>query len=1152
MKVAEAHKSSTANNTIQAKYQPFFKKEGQGNFFSKSKEATNSFFNPTTIQPKLTIGQPNDKFEVEADAMADKVVQRLNDPSASAGYSRTNDVSVVQPKCATCEQEEKLQKKEEEEIPKNNLEIQRKPIFESNADQSDIDVQTKPLIPFIQTKCAACEQEEKIQKKEDISDQEEEIQTKSDTTEGSSGSDLQSRLNSSRGGGSQLPSGIQSSMGSAFGADFSSIRIHTGRESIQMNKDLGAQAFTYGSDIHFNEGKYNTNSSSGQHLLAHELTHTIQQGKVGPSPKLMNKVIQKKPIGEEVQDKLRGTNTTLTTEAPIPGAAPRGRLSPVAPIGFDVMGYADLFESNGNIPGIRGIPHNDVLTDEHAGKTKYIYNDIRSTDLDKAKGPKNPTPTLNGYARFAVDSQGNSTRIGGSGSISGNFSSPVRIGEIKGKDTLLDNPLMAPSQLNHYRKGLRRFSSSARRDFGNQIQTPSVTALTGLSIPEGLNYDEFNREYDKENAGFIKRGRKRVWLAEVGDSGVYLWARLPHPYRISPAVLTQERQAITQLREQVLESFNRIRQNRPNGNLNRKEEPGKKENHHTPQVNQQSKERTNESTISRHNPSNKVLQKNTDWPAKRRNFNRSLGNWKRTHGNVFLRNDEVEKYLEEKVEFDRKLNKREGATGRFNEATKDYKKIEFWAGPKGLIIGNLRILLGEKFDLLAEKIEGLKERTRNVKTKAKGLKSSGFSKGWMARIVKLLLKGFGVAFEQFLEYSFSVFAGCISAVIEKFEEEMRQQIVEGLVDEELEAKLNELKAELEELITSLEEKYEEQLQAYEQILEQMKDAAFYTSIIATAVNLIRVGVQVVSCFTPPALGCLWGLVANLGIEVALNLVVGTEWFEEEFMKPLVGDLMEDFMKDSLLEFLNGIFEMVGLEDYVEGVAACTPSEGGIHSSRLYNPGHGIIIPPDMYQARATAWEARNRSVLISEIVTASGGTASQEDIDRFIEHVQDQEMSSEDFARIVGESKTSEDSFDFGTITEQIPGLENSESGEGESVRVIDGETSPMTGGVGSGRAGTITVRSASLQHVKGSTAVLNLTCVSNDGENVIITNVRTKVLNRYYFDSNSGSRVSNRGAADHMQIIYQITKQSGYTVPFSDSTGVLPFEKNIRGYVEF
>ena len=62
---------------------------------------------------------------------------------------------------------------------------------------------------------------------------------------------------------------------------------HTNSSAIQMSKELGAHAFTHGSDIYFNSGKYDSQSREGQHLLAHELTHTVQQGNSEVSPQIM-------------------------------------------------------------------------------------------------------------------------------------------------------------------------------------------------------------------------------------------------------------------------------------------------------------------------------------------------------------------------------------------------------------------------------------------------------------------------------------------------------------------------------------------------------------------------------------------------------------------------------------------------------------------------------------------------------------------------------------------------------------------------------------------------------------------------------------------------------------------------------------------------
>ncbi len=89
---------------------------------------------------------------------------------------------------------------------------------------------------------------------------------------------LEQELRSRRGGGQPLPPATRQGMGQAFGADFSSVRIHTDPGAVEMNRRLGAQAFTFGADIYFNAGKYDPGSSAGQHLLAHELTHTLQQG----------------------------------------------------------------------------------------------------------------------------------------------------------------------------------------------------------------------------------------------------------------------------------------------------------------------------------------------------------------------------------------------------------------------------------------------------------------------------------------------------------------------------------------------------------------------------------------------------------------------------------------------------------------------------------------------------------------------------------------------------------------------------------------------------------------------------------------------------------------------------------------------------------
>lgn len=232
----------------------------------KQSTGNDMFFKPT-VQRKLKVGKAGDAFEVEADAVADKVV---NSTDASQMVQKTAGTeeevqqksladSVIQKE--TLKEDEPVQKMEEEE-----------PVQQMEEEEA---VQTKEE-PIQQMK-----EEESVQNMEDEEsvqqlEEEETVQTKPTTNSGANPS-LGSRLKQSKGTGNKMDAKTRREMETRFGANFGSIRIHTDANAIQMSKELGAQAFTHGKDIYFNEGKYNPNSKEGQHLLAHELTHTIQQ-----------------------------------------------------------------------------------------------------------------------------------------------------------------------------------------------------------------------------------------------------------------------------------------------------------------------------------------------------------------------------------------------------------------------------------------------------------------------------------------------------------------------------------------------------------------------------------------------------------------------------------------------------------------------------------------------------------------------------------------------------------------------------------------------------------------------------------------------------------------------------------------------------------
>jgi hypothetical protein len=99
--------------------------------------------------------------------------------------------------------------------------------------------------------------------------------------------DTESILNSQLGRGRALDGASRATLEPHFGADFSSVRVHDDGVSQDLNRRMSAQAFTLGSDIFFSGTAPDTSSAAGQSLLAHELTHVVQQGgaarrRIGP------------------------------------------------------------------------------------------------------------------------------------------------------------------------------------------------------------------------------------------------------------------------------------------------------------------------------------------------------------------------------------------------------------------------------------------------------------------------------------------------------------------------------------------------------------------------------------------------------------------------------------------------------------------------------------------------------------------------------------------------------------------------------------------------------------------------------------------------------------------------------------------------------
>ncbi len=246
-------------------------------FFPDRKAAQSGPSQDGFFQTKLKMGTPGDKFEQEADRVADAVVNRTDVHTGQEAVRRQSDderdTARAQPEeeeavQAQEQDEEGLQAQEEEEQLQAQEEEEELQAQEEEEEAVQAQEEEEEAVQ------AQDEEEEAVQSQQE---DEESVQAKS-KGQGSAQS-IEARLKQRSGRGQPLPPKTRKEMEAAFKSDFSAVRVHTDTEAAEMSDSLGAQAFTHGNDIYFNEGRFNPDSSKGKHLLAHELTHTKQQNK---------------------------------------------------------------------------------------------------------------------------------------------------------------------------------------------------------------------------------------------------------------------------------------------------------------------------------------------------------------------------------------------------------------------------------------------------------------------------------------------------------------------------------------------------------------------------------------------------------------------------------------------------------------------------------------------------------------------------------------------------------------------------------------------------------------------------------------------------------------------------------------------------------
>jgi len=216
------------------------------------------------FQEKLTVNKPGDKYEQEADAVADQVMRMRDGDTPVVQRMPLSAVSHLQRECKSCEEETG-------EAPQY----------------------------MVQRKCAGCEQEDIQRTTTETSEELEEpgVQRKSSVEAENEAPDVSRLQGWSRNGidvsgrtappivdsvlksgqGRPLESGVRGYMESRMGLDFSGVRIHVGQRAAESAASIQAKAYTSGQSVVFGAGQYKPETESGKRLLAHELAHVGQQ-----------------------------------------------------------------------------------------------------------------------------------------------------------------------------------------------------------------------------------------------------------------------------------------------------------------------------------------------------------------------------------------------------------------------------------------------------------------------------------------------------------------------------------------------------------------------------------------------------------------------------------------------------------------------------------------------------------------------------------------------------------------------------------------------------------------------------------------------------------------------------------------------------------
>ena len=838
-------------------------------------------------------------------------------------------------------------------------------------------------------------------------------------------------------GGTPLPDGVRAFYERQFGRDFSAVRLHVGAESSHRNDALSAHAFTFGNHVWLGNDHA---ADAPTYVLAHELAHVVQQtrpaelpqtgsgsepeARVSPEPLSAPEpgLIQRFLAYWEPED-YNGTKThnlllpaiakisKIFTEGPVPNANKEG-----ASIDFNnpKRGFVNFYGAS-NTVGLHFNGHDNPKRLPDGGNLHKLMKDgIAYKSHDEKSSPSVDDDLVQNLIRV------------------NKAPASILLGDLKPSHGTPE-AAEGESQLSNYQKGFeiaQRQTADYARAHPTRISPAgqSWSAVTverfqeagngvtgGISIPPAYDPKKKGKQ-TPEKLVFKREGVKiyepdpevkgRIFVSKDPKiTGIwnYYWIPVkPVPTQKLPGLDDLQDKVDKELIGRLLESplkkqtllkapaagdcrgggggSPRLRTRSP---LPSRSAVGLRRLARRVPV------RHRETRAIRRQPATdrKDGFPYADWEKSRAklttDFTKLAGKKEQKRFEGMSLAIEAQKATEDHTDFRFPAKPAEKDV----KAVKDYKKVDFWTGDSGKVLGLLRRFFGVAFVKVANAYLRIREKFHEkLKSRPESFKGGGGNLA--SAVVKIAFKVLKLAgsllIGKTLNYLGSSLETGVTNKIQGFFNP--DKLAELFLDPDRKKELDEKIKEVTEIRDDLENRAKQTLEdfvestigPYDKVLEKINEAKNVVTDLLRIVNLVRWGARVIACLSPPGWGCLWALGQGV-MEKFMSMVVETCWFQKQvaplitgasFIKQLPIDLANVIIgaiKDYVLpKTLHDFLPAIPAADSITVSEAEVPCEGGAGGS------HEKLSPEQEALMRVQESLGEEKFNALTELVQKSG------------------------------------------------------------------------------------------------------------------------------------------------------------------------------------